>query len=62
MDGEVEVEIYGDIDTNRVGTYTIFYKAKDKAGNISIDTRFLKCGRVETLLDKNCYFGFLKSK
>jgi hypothetical protein len=41
MDGEVEVEIYGDIDTNRVGTYTIFYKAKDKAGNISIDTRFL---------------------
>jgi len=41
IDGEVEVEIYGDIDTNRVGTYTIFYKAKDRVGNISIDTRFI---------------------
>jgi hypothetical protein len=41
VDGEVEVEIYGDIDTNRVGTYTLFYKAKDRMGNISIDTRFV---------------------
>jgi len=41
VDGEVDVEIYGDIDTNRVGTYTLFYKAKDRVGNISIDTRFI---------------------
>jgi hypothetical protein len=44
VDGEVGVEISGDLDVNRVGTYTLFYMAKDRVGNTSISTRIVNVG------------------
>jgi len=41
VDGDIDVEISGDVDINRVGAYTIFYTAKDRAGNTAIDTRII---------------------
>ena len=45
-DGDVEVEISEYVDTNRVGTYTLFYMAKDRAGNSAITTRIVSVGVV----------------
>ena len=38
-DGEVEIIITGEVDTTKVGTYTITYTAKDKAKNTASKTR-----------------------
>ena len=38
-DGVINVTISGNVDTNRVGSYTITYRAKDKAGNEATVTR-----------------------
>lgn len=35
IDGEVEVSIIGEYDTNKIGTYNLEYVAKDKSGNES---------------------------
>ena len=42
VDGKLNVDISGDIDTNRVGTYTLFYMTKDKTGNTSMTTRMVR--------------------
>ena len=42
IDGKLNVDISGDIDTNRVGTYTLFYMTKDKTGNTSMTTRMVR--------------------
>lgn len=34
-DGNVDIEIIGEVDTNKTGTYTIRVKATDKSGNIA---------------------------
>ncbi len=41
VDGRLDVDISGDIDNNRVGTYTLFYMTKDKTGNTSMTTRIV---------------------
>jgi hypothetical protein len=41
VDGRLNVDISGDIDSNRVGTYTLFYMAKDTTGNTSMTTRII---------------------
>jgi len=38
-DGEVEVVPTGDVDTSKVGVYTITYKAVDSAGNVVTEER-----------------------
>ena len=45
-DGWLKVEISNDIDCNRVGTYSIFYMAKDRAGNSTIMTRTVNVGQI----------------
>lgn len=35
IDGAIEVTIFGDVNTEKIGTYTVNYKATDEAGNIS---------------------------
>jgi hypothetical protein len=47
VDGELGVEISGSVDSNRVGTYTLFYMAKDKMGNTSITTRVVNVGLAQ---------------
>jgi len=44
VDGEVNVTISEEIDSNRVGTYTRFYMAKDSVGNTSMTTRTINVG------------------
>jgi hypothetical protein len=41
VDGRLNVDISGDIDSSRVGTYTLFYMVKDKTGNTSMTTRIV---------------------
>jgi len=41
-DGTVNVDISGTVDINKIGTYTVTYKAKDKAGNEAVVTRTVK--------------------
>jgi hypothetical protein len=48
VDGALNVDISGDIDTNRVGTYTLFYMTKDKTGNTSMTTRVVNVKGVPT--------------
>jgi len=40
-DGEVTVYLLGDVDTNRIGTYTITYSAVDEAGNLASVNRII---------------------
>ena len=47
IDGEVDVEVSGTVDGNRVGTYTLFYMAKDRVGNTSITTRVVNVGLAQ---------------
>jgi len=42
VDGNVSVAIAGTVDTSTVGTYTITYTAKDRAGNEAKATRHIK--------------------
>ena len=42
VDGRLNVDISGDIDRYRVGTYTLFYMTKDRAGNTSMTTRMVR--------------------
>ncbi len=42
VDGKLDVDISGDIDINRVGTYTLFYLTRDKTGNTSMTTRMVR--------------------
>lgn len=42
VDGKVEVKISGEIDTKKVGEYTITYSAKDSSGNKAIAIRKVK--------------------
>jgi len=44
VDGDVDVEVSGTVDGNRVGTYTLFYMAKDRIGNTAITTRVVNVG------------------
>ena len=44
QDGELPVEMSDTVDINRVGIYTLFYIAKDKANNTSITTRIVNVG------------------
>ncbi len=44
IDGVVDVEMSGSVDSSRVGTYTLFYMAKDRIGNTSITTRIVNVG------------------
>lgn len=39
VDGVVDVEISGEVDTTTIGTYKITYKAKDKSNNIAYNYR-----------------------
>jgi len=39
VDKDIKVTISGNVDTSKVGTYTIIYSAKDKAGNEAKATR-----------------------
>ena len=41
-DGKVNVTVSGSVDTSRVGTYTLTYSARDKAGNEAYATRKVK--------------------
>jgi len=34
-DGEVQVYVQGDVDTSKIGTYTVTYSAVDEAGNLT---------------------------
>lgn len=42
VDGNIEVEIIGSVDTSENGIYTITYKATDKAGNYSTKERTIE--------------------
>ncbi|PID33838.1 MAG: hypothetical protein CR955_00875, partial [Thiotrichales bacterium] len=42
VDGTVTVTVSGAVDTSKVGTYTITYKATDAAGNSAVKTRTVK--------------------
>ena len=42
VDGKVEVKISGEVDTKKVGEYTITYSAKDSSGNKAIAIRKVK--------------------
>jgi hypothetical protein len=46
VDGAIEVEISEEVETDRVGTYTLFYMAKDRVGNSAITTRIVSVGVV----------------
>ncbi len=46
VDGSVEVDISEEVDSNRVGTYTLFYMAKDSRGNSAITTRIVSVGVI----------------
>jgi hypothetical protein len=45
-DGKVSVSISEEVDEDRVGTYTLFYMAKDRIGNTSMTTRVVNVGEV----------------
>jgi len=47
VDGIVDVEMSGSVDSGRVGTTTLFYMAKDRIGNTSITTRIVNVGLSE---------------
>ncbi|HHC11265.1 MAG TPA: DUF5011 domain-containing protein [Campylobacterales bacterium] len=53
IDGVVDVEVSGSVDINRVGTYTIFYMAKDRIGNTSITTRIINVGFTQKNKNKS---------
>ncbi|MCK4441997.1 MAG: DUF5011 domain-containing protein, partial [Sulfurovaceae bacterium] len=53
IDGEVDVEVSGSVDIHRVGTYTIFYMAKDRIGNTSITTRIVNVGFTQKNKNKS---------
>ncbi len=55
VDGRLNVDISGDIDTNRVGTYTLFYMTKDKTGNTSMTTRMVRVVGVPPRKQKREY-------
>ncbi len=55
VDGRLNVDISGDIDTNRVGTYTLFYMTKDKTGNTSMTTRMVRVVGVAPTKKKREY-------
>ena len=38
VDGEVELSVTSDVDTNTAGSYTVTYQATDSSGNISIES------------------------
>lgn len=42
VDGKVEVKISGEVDTKKIGEYTITYSAKDSSGNKAIAIRKVK--------------------
>jgi hypothetical protein len=44
VDGVVDVEMSGSVDSSRVGTTTLFYMAKDRVGNTAITTRIVNVG------------------
>jgi len=44
IDGVVDVEMSGSVDSSRVGTTTLFYMAKDRVGNTAITTRIVNVG------------------
>lgn len=52
VDGDIEVEISEEVDSNRVGTYTLFYMAKDRVGNSAITTRIVSVGVVRREIKK----------
>ena len=52
VDGRLNVDISGDINTDRVGTYTLFYMAKDKNGNTSMTTRIINVKGVSPYVAK----------
>ena len=45
-DGWLKIKISNDVDSNRVGTYSIFYMAQDRAGNSTIITRTVNVGQI----------------
>ncbi len=52
VDGRLNVDISGEIDTNRVGTYTLFYMTKDKTGNTSMTTRIINVKGISSKKEK----------
>ncbi|HIS38044.1 MAG TPA: polysaccharide deacetylase family protein [Candidatus Onthousia faecavium] len=50
------IEITSDVDTTKLGTYTVTYIAKDKAGNKEIATRTVKV--LEPLQENTIYLTF----
>jgi hypothetical protein len=46
VDGSIAVDISEEVDSNRVGTYTLFYLAKDRARNSAITTRIVNVGSI----------------
>ena len=52
VDGSLSVNISEEVDSNRVGTYTLFYIAKDRAGNSTITTRIVNVGSVKKNIEK----------
>jgi hypothetical protein len=52
IDGSIPVEISEEVDSNRVGTYTLFYMAKDRVGNSAITTRIVSVGVVRRDIKK----------
>ena len=53
VNGAVTVTITGNVDVNRVGTYTITYKAIDSAGNEATSTRTVKVKNVEATINNS---------
>jgi len=47
IDGSLPVDISEEVNSDRVGTYTLFYIARDSAGNSAITTRIVNVGSVK---------------
>ena len=54
-DGNVTVAISGNVDTSKIGTYTITYSAKDKVGNIATKERIISVIKNNSI-DEKSYF------
>ncbi len=52
VDKDLKAEITGKVDTSKVGTYTLTYKVKDKAGNEATATRTVVVTDGKTTEDK----------
>ncbi len=55
VDGDVNVTIVADVETNKLGEYKVVYKAKDSAGNEATITRVVKV--VDTTPPRITLFG-----